>query len=107
MGRIITNPDETIQNNILTTKLLIMGQQEVLLDTGAGYNLIDFPTSKRLHTQIQELPEKVFLRTISKWKTIPIVVKTSEQYIQENRTVTLEFFVTKYNFPCIIIGRNT
>lgn len=62
----MTNQNTSVQNNeILTIKLQVNEHEEVLLDTGAAYNLVNPYTIRRIKAPIGKLPDEVFLRTIS------------------------------------------
>lgn len=74
------------------------------MDIGAGYNLLDQSTIKRLQLDTKKLPNNVFLRTISGGR-LPIIVKAKLDCNYNGKYYQQNFIVSEYNLPYIIIGR--
>lgn len=74
------------------------------MDTGAGYNLLDQATKKRLNLDSKKLPNNVYLRTISGGR-LPITSKVTLNCYYNGKSHQINFFVTKYNVPNIVIER--
>lgn len=59
----ISNQESTYSNDLLTTELRINEHvEEVILDSGAGYSLINPPTKRRRKVTSQKLPSNVFFK---------------------------------------------
>lgn len=98
-------------NSIFNSDLLIFKMKvkqkevEMLSDSGAGYNLMDRPTARRLQLDLQNLPNTMYLNTIAGGR-LPIIAKINVlcEYRQK-KIDNLYFFVTKYDLAYTILER--
>lgn len=77
---------------------------KAIVDTEAGYNLMDMATARFLNVKLERLPSNVCLQTISGGR-LPIVAKMNIPIKYDQNVTNVSVFVSEYSLPFTILGR--